>query len=250
MSQFYKNQFKVHEKGGGFMALYTISDLHLPLGVDKPMDIFGKSWEGYVQKLQTNWQQVIRPDDVVVLPGDFSWAMYIDDAKKDFEFLKSLNGTKILLKGNHDYWWETMSKMKRFTKENAFSDVLFLQNNSYEYKNISICGTRGWNLPISPHLGEDDKKIYKREAERLKLSLESAKKENEKIVFIHFPPISKDCTENEFTRLFENFGVKKCIYGHLHAKSSQNALTGEISGVEYLLVSCDYLQFTPVKLSD
>ena len=232
------------------MALYTISDLHLPLGVDKPMDIFGKKWENYVERLYTNWQSVVKPDDTVVLPGDFSWAMYLDEAEKDFEFLHKLNGKKIILKGNHDYWWETLSKLNRYTKEREYNDIFFLQNNFFEYNNIAICGTRGWNLPGTPHFGEEDKKIYAREIARLELSLSAAPDESEKTVFTHFPPIAQGNTENEFTLMMKKYGVKKCIYGHLHAASVSKALTGNISGIEYLLVSCDYLQFMPVKLSE
>jgi len=186
----------------------------------------------------------------VVLPGDFSWATYLEDAKKDFEFLQSLNGRKILLKGNHDYWWETMSKLKKYASENNYNSVYFLQNNSFEYKNTFICGTRGWNLPVSPHTGEEDNKIYQREVQRLELSLSSAKKEADKIVFTHFPPIGNDCIQNDFTDMLKKYGVKKCVYGHLHAKSAKNGLTGEIDSVNYLLVSCDYMEFKPLKLLD
>lgn len=230
------------------MALYTISDLHLPLGVDKPMDIFGKSWENYVERLQENWQNVVKPEDTVVLPGDFSWAMYLDEAEKDFEFLHSLNGKKIILKGNHDYWWETLTKLKRYVAERDYDDICFLQNNYFEYKDKSICGTRGWNLPVAPHMSDEDKKIYEREVQRLELSLSAAPEESEKIVFTHFPPVGVGCTENKFTDIMKKYSVKKCIYGHLHAKSAERALTGNVSGIEYLLVSCDYLRFMPVKL--
>lgn len=232
------------------MALYTISDLHLPLGVDKPMDIFGKRWENYVKRLHDNWQATVGDEDVVVLPGDFSWATYIEDAKKDFDFLNSLNGHKIILKGNHDYWWETMSKMKKFIAENNYSTIDFLQNNSYIYKDIAICGTRGWMLPIPPNTSEDDKKIYSREVQRLELSLSSAKDAEKRVVFTHYPPIGAGCTNNAFTDMMEKYNVSLCIYGHLHAGSSKNAITGMINSIEYLLVSCDYLEFKPIKLFD
>ena len=180
------------------MALYTISDLHLPIGVDKPMDIFGSKWTNYVQRLQKNWQSIVNPEDTVVLPGDFSWATYIEEAIPDFRYIDELPGKKIILKGNHDYWWETLSKLNRYTKEREYDDIFFLQNNYFEYNNIAICGTRGWNLPGSPHFGEDDKKIYAREVARLELSLSAAPEESEKIVFTHFPPISPGNTGNEF----------------------------------------------------
>ena len=232
------------------MALYTISDLHLPLGVDKPMDIFGKKWENYVERLHDNWQSTIKKEDTVVLPGDFSWAMYLKEATKDFEFLNSLNGRKILLKGNHDYWWETMSKMNKYISENKFENIFFLHNNFYTYENIAICGTRGWLLPTSQHFSGEDRKIYDREVQRLDMSLSTAPGSCEKIVFTHYPPLAPDCTQNPFTETLRKHSVKTCIYGHLHANSSKTALTGPLSNVNYLLVSCDYLNFNPVKLSD
>ena len=232
------------------MALYTISDLHLPLGVDKPMDIFGKKWENYVQRLHDNWQSMIKQDDTVVLPGDFSWAMYLKEAKKDFEFLNKLNGRKILLKGNHDYWWETMSKLNKYVTENEYDNIFFLHNNSYTSGSIAICGTRGWNLPVSQHFSNEDEKIYAREIQRLDMSLTAAGDAEEKIVFTHFPPICAGFVQNPFTDVLKKHNVKTCVYGHLHANSSKNALTGLIGNINYLLVSCDYLDFNPVKLSD
>lgn len=231
------------------MALYAISDLHLPLGVDKPMNIFGSEWENYVEKLYENWQKTVKQEDIVVLPGDFSWATYISDAKKDFEFLNKLNGKKILLKGNHDYWWETLSKMNRFIEENGFSNIYFLQNNHFIYKDKALCGTRGWTFPAE-NSGGEDVRIYNREIQRLELSLGSAPKESEKIVFTHYPPIGTKCLENDFTRLMKKYEVKTCVYGHLHAKSSKYAFMGNLDSINYLLVSCDYLKFVPVKLSD
>ncbi len=232
------------------MALWAISDLHLPLGVDKPMDIFGKNWKNYVERLYNNWQENVADDDMVVLAGDFSWATYIEDAKKDFDFLNKLKGRKILIKGNHDYWWETITKMNRFVEENGYETISFMQNNSYLYKDVAICGTRGWNLPVPPYTGEENMRYYNREIQRLSLSLESAPKDIKKIVFTHFPPIANGCIKNDFTEVLNNYGVEKCLYGHLHAKSSQNAINDRVNGVEYLLVSCDYLEFEPMKLLD
>lgn len=232
------------------MALYAISDLHLPLGVDKPMDIFGENWKNYVERLRNNWQSVVKPEDVVVLPGDFSWATYIEDAKRDFDFLHELNGKKILLKGNHDYWWETLKKMKNFAEENGYDDISFLQNTCIENENFAICGTRGWNLPTTPNFKEKDKKIYEHELIRLEMSLSAASENSVKIVFLHYPPVTKNCTDNEFVSLMKKYGVETCVYGHLHANSAGNALTGNIDVINYLLVSCDYLDFMPVKLSE
>lgn len=232
------------------MALYAIADLHLPLGVDKPMDIFGSEWDHYVDRLQENWQNTVRPDDTVVLPGDFSWATYLSESQADFEFLNRLNGIKILLKGNHDYWWTTKNKLDTFIEEKGYHNIHFLQNNSYLYKGKAICGTRGWIFPGWDGFSADDAKIYAREVQRLELSLKDAQKNNpdEEIVFTHYPPISKTCMENEFTRMMKKYGVKKCIYGHLHAASHKNAVQGNIGGIEYILVSGDYRQFQPLCL--
>lgn len=227
------------------MALYTIADLHLPLGVEKPMDIFGHSWAGYVDRLEYNWQRKIKPDDTVVLPGDFSWATYLEQSEKDFEFLNRLNGKKILLKGNHDYWWTTMNKLNSFIKEKGFNSIEFLQNNSFVYENIGICGTRGWIHPAWDSFNGEDRKIYDREVLRLELSLKSVKDCKEIYVFTHYPPISVQRTENEFIRMMKQHGVTKCFYGHLHSASHKNAVNGIEDGIEYRLISGDYLQFDP-----
>lgn len=230
------------------MALYTIADLHLPLGVEKPMDIFGHSWAGYVDRLEYNWQRKIKPDDTVVLPGDFSWATYLEQSEKDFEFLNRLNGKKILLKGNHDYWWTTMNKLNSFIKEKGFNSIEFLQNNSFVYENIGICGTRGWIHPAWDSFNGEDRKIYDREVLRLELSLKSVKDCKEIYVFTHYPPISVQRTENEFIRMMKQHGVTKCFYGHLHSASHKNAVNGIEDGIEYRLISGDYLQFDPFRI--
>lgn len=226
------------------MALYTIADLHLPLGIDKPMDIFGKAWSGYVERLEYNWQRKIQPDDTVVLPGDFSWATYLEQSERDFEFLNRLNGKKLLLKGNHDYWWTTLNKLDCFIKTKDFTNIHFLQNNSFEYDNISICGTRGWLNPSIESFSNEDKKIYEREVMRLELSLKAAKNE-EIYVFTHYPPLSPQFDENDFVRMMKKYNVTKCFYGHLHSASHKNAVNGVFDGIEYRLISADYLQFDP-----
>lgn len=232
------------------MALYSIADLHLPLGIDKPMDIFGGAWDNYVTRLSENWQSKIKADDIVVLSGDFSWATYLEQSYKDFEFLHGLNGTKILLKGNHDYWWTTMNKLNEFTAENGFTSVHFLQNNSYMYGNTAICGTRGWIYPEWDNFKEEDKKIFDREVLRLELSLKSAGECDEIFVFTHYPPRSKKQESNDFVEMMERYNVQKCIYGHLHSASHKNAVEGEIDGIEYMLTSSDYLQFDPVLVKE
>ncbi len=232
------------------MALYTIADLHLPLGIDKPMDIFGKAWENYVERLEENWQNKVGKDDLVVLPGDFSWATYLEQGTKDFEFLHRLNGKKILLKGNHDYWWTTMNKLREFTVANGFCDIDFLQNGHYMYGDTAICGTRGWIHPAWDNFGGEDRKIYDREVLRLELSLNSVKECSEIYVFTHYPPMSISLESNAFVEMMKKYNVTKCVYGHLHSASHRNAVEGVIDGIEYRLVSGDYLGFDPVKLKD
>ena len=230
------------------MALYTIGDLHLPLGIDKPMDVFGKAWENYVERLKDNWQAVVKKEDTVVIVGDFSWATYLEQSYKDFEFLHSLNGKKILLKGNHDYWWTTKNKLDKFIKDNNFSDIEFLQNNSYVYEGIAICGTRGWLHPAWESFNETDKKIFEREVIRLELSLESAADCEEIYVFTHYPPISMQRESNAFRDMMKKYNVKKCFYGHLHAAAQHNAFCGIADDIEYNLVAADYLKFSPMKI--
>lgn len=232
------------------MALYTIADLHLPLGIDKPMDIFGKAWENYVERLADNWQSVVKQEDTVVIPGDFSWATYLEQSVKDFEYLDKLNGKKILLKGNHDYWWTTMNKLSEFVVKNEFKNINFLQNNSFMYENIAICGTRGWIHPAWANFNEDDRKIFDREVLRLELSLNNAKECREIYVFTHYPPMSTALESNPFTEMMEKYPVTKCIYGHLHSASHRNAVEGNVNGIEYKLVSGDYIAFNPLKIHD
>lgn len=232
------------------MALYAIADLHLPLGIDKPMDIFGKAWENYVERLGDNWQSNIKDTDIVVLPGDFSWATYLEQSTKDFEFLHKLNGRKILSKGNHDYWWTTMNKMREFTEKNGFDDIDFLQNNSFVYEGIGICGTRGWIHPAWDNFGGEDRKIFDREVLRLELSLKHAGDLSEIYVFTHYPPMSTALESNAFTDMMKQYPVTKCIYGHLHSASHRNAVNGVVDGIEYKLVSGDYVGFNPVKIHD
>lgn len=225
------------------MSLWTIGDLHLSYGTNKPMDIFGEHWKDHDKKIKNHWLQTVGQDDVVVIPGDVSWAINMDEMRSDLVFLHSLPGKKIIIKGNHDYWWETQRKMNIFLDELQYDDIVFLQNNHYLYENTAICGTRGWSLE-----GEDHEKMLKRETGRLRLSLESAPEECDKIVFFHFPPI---CPENVYMPLIElmnEFGVTSCYYGHLHGASSQNAVIGEHFGINFSLVSADTLDFYPCNI--
>ena len=231
------------------MAIYTIADLHLSFNTNKPMNIFGTNWENYEEKIKRDWLKKVTKEDYVILPGDFSWAMYLEETIKDFEFINQLPGKKILLKGNHDYWWTTITNMRKFLEENNFANIDFLHNNSYEIENKIIVGTRGWIL--SEDL--EDKRLTKREADRLELSISNGIKEygNEKeiIAFMHYPPITKNYQNTEYIEVLKKYNIKKCYYGHLHSISIQEALEGIIDGIEYKLVSSDGVDFRLTKIT-
>ena len=224
------------------MSLYVISDLHLSFGTNKSMDVFD-GWEDYVKKIEYNWKSTVQVDDTVVIPGDVSWGINLDQSKSDFEFINRLPGRKIFLKGNHDYYFSTKNKMDVFFKDNRFEDMHFLFNNSYEYEEYSICGTRGW---VNEPGKFADKKVLEREAGRLKLSLDSAKKEP--IVFLHYPPIFGPSRTVEILNVLNEYKIKRVYYGHLHGKSCRYAVEGNVDGIEYKLVSSDYLKFDLLKI--
>lgn len=224
------------------MALYAIGDLHLCLGADKPMDIFGGAWVGYMDKLREGLS-VIGPDDTTVLLGDLSWALDLNGAKADFSFINEIPGRKIILKGNHDYWWSTVAKFEKFCREQDFSDLFILNNNHYEYQGTAICGTRGWFFEEEKS-GQHDEKVFKRELIRLETSLKSAG-DLTKIVFLHYPPKYKGYECPEILALLEKYGVRRCFYGHLHGASHGLAMEGVWDGVDYKLVSADRLGFRP-----
>ena len=223
------------------MALFSISDLHLSFGTDKPMDVFGERWKNYEQRLMENWNNAVSADDVVIVNGDNSWAMYLEDTYKDFDFINKLNGTKLISKGNHDYWWTTMKKHEKWCKENGFDSIKFLHNNYYMYKDVAICGTRGWQLTSR---NEEDLKVYNREKERLIISLKlaSAQSPSQIIVALHYPP------DSEFKQIMEEYNVRICLFGHLHAAGFKDYSDYDENGISYRLVSCDYLQFKPYKI--
>ena len=227
------------------MALYVIGDLHLSLGAEKPMDIFGGSWVGYLEKLQQG-MSVIGPEDTTVLAGDLSWALDLQQAKADFQWIDKIPGRKIILKGNHDYWWSTAAKFDRFCQENGFSNQMILNNNHFEYDGWAICGTRGWFFE-EERSGEHDEKIFKRELLRLEASLKSAG-ELRKMVFLHYPPRYKGYTCKEIIDLLEKYEVRACYYGHLHSASHGLAIEGIWNGIEYRLISADYLNFKPFQV--
>lgn len=227
------------------MALYAIGDLHLCLGAPKPMDVFGGSWVGYMDKLKQGLS-VITDNDTTVLMGDLSWALGLNEAKDDFSWINQIPGRKIILKGNHDYWWSTAAKFYKFCESNEFTDMHILNNNHYEYQGFAICGTRGWFFE-EERSGSHDEKVFKRELLRLEASLQSAG-ELPKIVFLHYPPRYKGYTCQEILDLLAKYDVRQCYYAHLHGASHGLALQGIWDNVSYRLCAADYLDFKPFTI--
>jgi predicted phosphohydrolase len=227
------------------MALYAIGDLHLCLGAPKPMDVFGGAWVNYMDKLKEGLS-VIGPEDTTVLLGDLSWALDLENAQADFAWINKIPGRKIILKGNHDYWWSTAAKFQKFCVENQFSNMFILNNNFYEYEDWAICGTRGWFFEES-RSSEHDEKVFKRELLRLETSLRAAGDRN-KMVFLHYPPRYKGYECQEILDLLQKYGVRRCFYGHLHGPSHKLAMEGVWDSVEFRLTAADYLNFTPFRV--
>lgn len=230
------------------MSLFVIGDLHLSFGVNKPMDVFG-GWENHTQILEKAWREQITPTDTVVLAGDSSWGMTMEDALPDFQWIHALPGEKIILKGNHDYWWTTMSKMTAFFEQNQLSSLHILHNNCYAYENFGICGTRGWvNIDKEEPANA---KVIAREAQRLDVSIAAAEQQGLiPIVFLHYPPIYGDNCNYGILEVLWKHQISDCYYGHLHGRGSHRyAVCGERDGVKYHLISGDYIQFSPVKIT-
>ena len=224
------------------MAIYAIGDVHLSLSCDKPMNIF-KGWDNYVERLESNWQKLVTPEDTVIINGDVSWAMTLDEAYEDFKFLNNLNGTKIISKGNHDYWWNTANKMNIFLKENNFDTIKILHNNAYKIGDTAIAGTRGWFFDDDT---ENKDLVLSRECGRLQMSIDCAKKlGGEIVVFLHYPPvgITKDC--NPIIDVLKENDIKRCYYGHLHGGAIKSAINEEKYGIKFRLISADFLEFCP-----
>lgn len=220
------------------MALFALSDLHLPLGNYKPMDIFGDNWTNYVERIQSEWNKTVKCDDVVIINGDFSWATYVNDALPDFKFLAGLNGIKLLSKGNHDYWWETKTKLNAFLEQNNLQNIHFIHNSTFMYNGYAICASRGWITPSDKDFKKTDEKMYQRELGRLRLSLKMGAEQNPKglIAALHYPP------EDGFLEILDEYNVDFCVYGHLHGRQ---AISHKPKRDNYLLVSSDFLQFKP-----
>ncbi len=231
------------------MAIFAISDLHLSLNGEKPMDVFGSHWENYIDRMQEQWNRVVKQEDLVLIPGDISWAMYLEDTVADFTYLNQLNGQKLLLRGNHDYWWTTLSKMEKFVEEQGFDTLHFLKNTAFFWEEVAICGTRGWTIPHPDSQGED-RKIYERERQRLILSLEAASQRKPKkiLCMMHYPPSETEGSSQGFLDILKEYGVSQCVFGHLHAAANRFAPCGNWQGVELKLVACDYLNFTPMLI--
>ena len=227
------------------MALYAIGDLHLCLGAPKPMDIFGGAWVGYMDKLKEG-MSVIQPEDTTVLLGDLSWSLDLPNAKADFAWINEISGRKIILKGNHDYWWSTAAKFQKFCAEHGFENLHLLNNNFFEYDGYAICGTRGWFFE-EERSGQHDEKVFKRELIRLETSLKSAG-EKEKYCFLHYPPRYRGYECPEILQLLKNYDVKLCCYGHLHSESHKLAIEGMHDGVDFRLCAADFLRFKPMRL--
>ena len=227
------------------MALFAIGDLHLSLGADKPMDVFGGAWDGYVDKLCAGLS-IIGPEDTTVLCGDLSWGMELEAALPDFRFISAIPGRKILLKGNHDYWWSTAKKFYAFCRQYELENMELLHNCCFFYGDLAICGTRGWFYEEDKD-GEHDEKVFRRELGRLETSLKAAG-EVEKYCFLHYPPRYRGYECPELIALMERYGVRQCCYGHLHGGSHKLAVQGLHGGVDYRMVSADYLGFRPLRL--
>ena len=237
------------------MAVFTIADLHLPgkEGKNKSMEIFGSRWTGCVDKLIKNWTAVVDKNDTVVIPGDVSWAMTLEDAIADFKLLDSLPGTKLIGKGNHDFWWATASKMYRFFEENKLDTLKIFYNNSYVVEGYAICGSRGWfsDEANQKTVGEVNwLKIVERETARLKISLESVREEYAvlpKLVFLHFPPVWNSSVSDDIIALMHEHNVSRCYYGHIHGVYTSDAVF-EYDGIRFEMISADYLDFCPRKI--
>lgn len=241
------------------MAVYVISDLHLSTNqkTDKSMEVFGFRWRGYMDRIEANWKRLVEPTDTVIIPGDISWAMTLDEATEDFAYLNALPGTKIIGKGNHDYWWATQAKVTAFFEKNGFQTIRMLYNNAFAAENFLICGSRGWfndENGSSVPAGTDYHKIVAREAIRIRLSITEAQKldeqqgtNREKLVFLHFPPVFREFRCQEILDVLHEFGITRCFYGHIHGVYDIPGSFVE-DGIKFTMVSADYLNFTPLHI--
>ncbi|MEW6279742.1 MAG: metallophosphoesterase [Candidatus Eremiobacterota bacterium] len=233
--------------------VFAIADLHLSFRGDKPMDRFGPVWVRHWEKVEQHWRERISTEDLVLMPGDHSWGLRLEDARQDLEFIQSLPGVKVLSRGNHDYWWQSLSKLRK-----AFPGLRFLQNDSVRFGDLAVCGTRGWDLrPVRGFADPHDEQIYVREVERLRLSIASMPEDAAcRIAMIHYPPLLPGQKDTEFSRLLSDSGIQVCVYGHLHLANIDDessgpppkGFQGEYRGVRYYLVACDRLGMVPLEI--
>lgn len=228
------------------MKVFAIGDLHLSGAVDKPMDIFGPAWEQHARRIEYAWRDLVSEEDIVLLPGDFSWAMHLEEAQVDFAFLHALPGAKVMIRGNHDYWWNSVSKVRAVLPPS----IRVVQNDSISFGGVHIAGTRGWTCPGSAGFEQDDQKIYDREVGRLAMSLAKLSAAvgpagGRRIAMLHYPPFNESRAPSGFTEKLEAAGVETLLYGHLHGKSCRGAFEGERNGISYHLVSADHIGFAP-----
>lgn len=229
------------------MGIFAIGDLHLSFNNDKPMDIFGDEWKDHHAKIKEDWLMRVKEDDLVIIPGDISWAMSFSEASKDLKWIDELPGRKVLFKGNHDYWWTSKKKM-----DGSYTSIEFMHNSFTSYDKIAICGTRGWLCPNEAQFDDNDKKIYEREAIRLENSINQAKRLGYEIIIVamHFPPTNEKKEPSLFTDIFEKYEVKEVVYGHVHSKEYYKmTLQGTHRGINYSLASCDYLNFKLLEIA-
>lgn len=225
--------------------IYGIGDLHFDYSKDKPMDIFGNNWIDHEEQIINNWKAKVKDDDLVLIPGDISWALRHSEAYYDLKRIHELPGKKALIKGNHDYWWQSLNKLKSL----ELDSIEYIQNTSYIHEDYIISGTRGWYSKDSDNFTEEDEKIFNRELMRLKMSLSHLDaKDKKRIVMLHYPPFNIDLSANEFVSIMKDFGVETCIYGHLHSDGHKYAVEGKIEGIEFFCVSSDYIDFSPKKI--
>ncbi len=225
------------------MRFLGLSDLHLGHAVDKPMDVFGEHWKDHPARIEAAWREEVREDDVVLCPGDLSWGMTLDQARPDVEFLARLPGRKVLVKGNHDYWWQSVSRIRA-----AWPEMAFLQNDAVDFGGVGVCGTRGWALPGMPEYGAEDEKYVKRELERLRRSAERLPIADVRVAILHHPPCLAELPETLWTKLLEELRIDWCVYGHLHLPHATPPVEGRRGRVEYRCVSADHVGFRPIVL--
>ncbi len=233
------------------MALFTLADTHLSITTDKPMDIFGGRWSDHANKIKTEWEATVSPEDTVVIPGDISWGMNFEEAREDFLFLDSLPGSKLISKGNHDYWWATKTKQDAFFDANGITTIQQLYNNAYKIGDLMVCGSRGWyNDDHNAPKDSDYEKIVNREVGRMELSIKAANDidpDAEKLMFLHFPPVFGDYVCDEIVDCMIRHGIHRCYYGHIHGKYDCAPVIN-YKGIDFYLISADYLNFRPMRI--